>query len=92
MKKIFLLIVCAFLLTGCVREIDKVDYEKYLIDTYGNLNFEYVSNESCNWFELGSCTYYFTTPELNGDKFPITGSFGVGDEKIFEDEYMKFKY
>ena len=80
------------LLTGCVRKIDKDDYEKYLINTYGNLNFKYVPKESRDWLNGASCIYYFTIPELNGTTFEVNGSFDVGDEKIFEDTYIKTKH
>lgn len=75
-----------------VRKIDKDEYEKYLINTYGDLNFEYVPKGSCDWINGGACSYYFTTPELNGKTFEVYGSFGVRDVKIFKDTYTKTKY
>jgi len=92
MKKKFFLILSLLLLTGCVRKINKKDYEKYLINTYGDLNFEYVTKGSCDWFNGGDCTYYYTTQELNGDTFSVHGSFGIGDKKKFKDTYIKTKY
>ena len=94
MQKKMLIVILALLLTGCVKKINKNDYEKYLIDTYGDIKFQYVSNDSCNWFNVGSCTYYFTTPELNGKTFSIDGRFGGKgrEEMVFEDDYIKTKY
>lgn len=91
-KKILIILFMIILLTGCVRKINKNEYEKYLINTYGNLNFQHVDIGSCNWFNVGSCTYYFTSEELNGKTFYIHGSFGPKDTKVFQDTYIKTKY
>jgi len=94
MKKMLLLIMVTILLTGCTKKLNQKDYEEYLIYTYGDLNFEYVSkNEACDTVHYQSeCQYFFTTPELNGKKFLVEGRFNGSNEKQFIDTYIKTKY
>ena len=85
-----LLIITLFLMWYFIflapRTISKKEYKEYLIDKYGDLDFEYVSSGTCNFLNLGYCEYYFTTPEMNGKIFLVDGRF-ENNKKVFTDYY-----
>lgn len=90
--KMIILFIVFFINYGCSRRISQSDYEQYLKETYGEeQQFEYVSSQSCNWFELSSCTYEYTSAKLNGDVFAVTGFFNTKG-KQFKDNYVQTLY
>lgn len=97
MKKTFiigLLFLGTLLLNGCslVKKIDLAEYQTYLEDKYGkDKDFYMVEKSTCNWFELGGCSYFFSSNELDGEKFEVHGSTQNGNHH-FGDEYIKVKY
>lgn len=91
---IVLLFLGTLLLSGCslVETIDLEEYQAYLENRYGkDKNFYMVEKSTCNWFEFGGCSYFFSSSELKGEKFEIHGSTYNG-EHHFGDEYIKIKY
>ena len=69
-KKYFiigLLALSILFLNGCslINTIELEEYQTYLEDKYGKDKGFYMVRESmCNWFELGECTYLFSSNEL----------------------------
>ena len=78
-------------ITGCQDTIKKEEYLEYLNKKYGNLDFKYVESPKCDWFSSGECTLYFTSSELDGEKFEVNASPGA-DKNFFEDNYVKMKH
>lgn len=97
MKKTFiigLLFLGTLLLNGCslIETIDLEEYQTYLEDKYGkDKDFYMVEKSTCNWFELGGCSYFFSSNELDGEAFEVHGSTRNG-EHHFGDEYIKIKH
>ena len=97
MKKTFiigLLFLGTLLLNGCslIETIDLEEYQTYLEDRYGkDKGFYMVDKSTCNWFELGSCAYVFSSNELDGEYFTIYGST-YNSEHNFSDDYIEVKY
>ena len=97
MKKTFiigLLFLGTFLLNGCssIETIDLEEYQTYLENRYGkDKDFYMVDKSTCNWFELGSCAYIFSSNELGNENFTIYGSTHNGRHN-FSDNYIEVKY
>lgn len=97
MKKIYiigLLLLSSFLLNGCtlIEKIEVEEYQAYLENKYGkDKGFYMVEEYRCNWFELGTCSYLFSSNELNGETFQIVGEVN-GGENIFTETYIGAKY
>lgn len=70
-----LLLYCIFI--GVISNINKdtpkvEDYQSYIENKYGaDKGFYYVEKGNCNWFETGSCSYLFSSNELNGARFSV---------------------
>ena len=95
-KKTFIIIILfiVFALNGCklISKIEPEKYKKYLEQKYGaEKNFYIVEKGTCNWFELGYCTYIFSSKSLNGATFSVSGEF-KNKLPIFEDNYIDAKY
>lgn len=97
MKKIYIIgfiILGALLLNGCglIEKIEVEEYQTYLENKYGkDKGFYMVEEYRCNWFELGTCSYLFSSKELNGETFEIIGEISHG-ENVFNEWYIGAKY
>lgn len=97
MKKIFIIVFLLFgisLLSGCtlIEKIEVEEYQAYLESKYGkDKGFYMVEEYRCNWFELGTCSYLFSSNDLNGETFQIVGEVN-GGENIFTETYIGAKY
>ena len=70
------------------KDLPKVEeYQSYIENKYGtDKGFYYVKEGNCNWFETGSCSFLFSSDELNG------ATFAIWSEREYDDNGQNKKY
>lgn len=93
-KILGILIVMVATITGCsvYNHVKKDDVQKYLENKYGEEEeFYFVEKGYCNLFEVGTCSYYYSSSRLESDeKFLVEWTDGYG--KNIYDDYINKKY
>ena len=91
MKKI-IVVLLAFLLCGCqyINSVDDALIKSYLNNSYGSeKGFEFLHDGICNLYEVGYCSSYYKSNDLD-DEIYVIWHDGSGND--ITDDYLFKKY